>query len=32
MDDIELKDIPNFEGIYAITKDGKVWSHKTNTK
>lgn len=31
MDNIELKDIPNFEGIYAITKDGKVWSYKTNT-
>lgn len=20
-------DIPNFEGLYAITKDGRVWSH-----
>lgn len=23
-----MKDIPNFEGKYAITKEGKVWSYK----
>ena len=22
-----MKDIPGFEGLYAVTKDGKVWSH-----
>jgi hypothetical protein len=25
-----MKDIPNYEGIYAITKDGKVWSYRRN--
>lgn len=25
-----MKDIKNYEGIYAITEDGKVWSYKTN--
>lgn len=25
--DTELKDIPGFEGRYAITKDGRVWSY-----
>ena len=24
-----MKDIPGFEGQYAITQDGRVWSHKT---
>lgn len=24
----EMKDVPNYEGIYAITKDGEVWSHR----
>lgn len=24
----ELRDIPGFEGLYAATRDGKVWSHK----
>ena len=23
-----MKDIPNFEGLYAITEDGQVWSYK----
>lgn len=23
-----MKDIPNFEGLYAATEDGKIWSHK----
>lgn len=22
-----MKDIPNFEGLYAVTKDGRVWSY-----
>lgn len=22
-----MKDIPGFEGLYAITEDGKIWSH-----
>ena len=22
-----MKDIPGYEGYYAITKDGKVWSY-----
>ena len=22
-----MKDIPGYEGIYAITKDGKIWNH-----
>lgn len=26
-----MKDIKNYEGLYAITKDGKVWSHKRQT-
>lgn len=25
-----MKDIPGFEGRYAVTKDGRVWSHKRN--
>ena len=25
-----MKDIPNFEGLYAITEDGQVWSYKRN--
>ena len=25
-----MKDIKNYEGIYAITEDGKVWSYKNN--
>lgn len=27
-----MKDIPGFEGIYSIMKEGKVWSHKRNKK
>ena len=23
----ELRDVPGYEGIYAVTRDGKVWSH-----
>lgn len=22
-----MKEIPDFEGLYSITKDGKIWSH-----
>lgn len=25
-----MKDIPGYEGKYAVTEDGKVWSHFTN--
>jgi len=25
-------DIPEFEGLYAISKLGEIWSHKTNAK
>lgn len=25
-----MKDIPGYEGLYAITEDGRVWSHKSN--
>lgn len=25
-----MKDIKNYEGIYAITEDGRVWSYKSN--
>ena len=25
---IELRDIPGFEGLYAATKDGQIWSHR----
>lgn len=28
--DIELKDIPGYEGLYAISKNGEVYSYKTN--
>lgn len=26
----ELKDIPNYEGLYAITRDGRIWSYSSN--
>ena len=26
----EMKDIENYEGLYAITRDGRVWSYKSN--
>jgi len=26
-DGIELKDVPGYEGIYAVTNDGRVWSY-----
>lgn len=26
-----MKDIPNYEGLYAITEDGKVWSYATQS-
>ena len=26
----EMIDIENYEGLYAITRDGKVWSYKSN--
>ena len=22
-----MKDIPNYEGLYAVTEDGQVWSY-----
>lgn len=25
-----MKDIKNYEGLYAITEDGKVWSYRSN--
>ena len=25
-----MKDIPNYEGLYAITEDGNVWSYRNN--
>lgn len=28
--DIELKDIPGYEGLYAVSKNGDVYSYKTN--
>ena len=27
----EYKDIPGYEGMYAVTKDGRVWSHPKET-
>ncbi len=30
MIDVELRDIPEYEGHYAATKDGRIWSHKNN--
>lgn len=29
-DDIRMKDIPGYEGLYAATSCGKIWSHKAN--
>jgi hypothetical protein len=26
----DMKDIPGFEGIYAVTRDGRVWSYRKN--
>ena len=26
--DIELRDIPGWEGLYAATRDGRIWSHR----
>ena len=26
--DYELRDIPGFEGLYAVTQDGRIWSYK----
>ena len=26
----EMKDIENYEGLYAITRDGRVWSYRSN--
>lgn len=26
-----LRDIPGFEGAYAATEDGRIWSHKTQS-
>ena len=25
----DMKDIPGYEGLYAVTRDGRVWSHRT---
>lgn len=27
-EDVEMKDIPDWEGLYAITRDGRVWSYR----
>lgn len=27
---IEMKDIPNYEGEYAATRDGQIWTYKRN--
>lgn len=27
-----MKDIPGYEGLYAVTRDGKVWSHPKRWK
>ena len=27
-EEIEMQDIPGYEGLYAITKDGRVWSYE----
>lgn len=26
-----MKDIPGYEGLYAATKDGRIWAHKKKT-
>ena len=26
--EVELRDIPGYEGLYAATKDGRIWSYK----
>ena len=28
MIDVEMRDIPGYEGLYAATSDGRIWSHK----
>ena len=28
MIDIEKRDIPGYEGLYAATEDGRIWSHR----
>ena len=28
---LDMKDIPGYEGRYAVTRDGRVWSHKKET-
>lgn len=28
MENIELRDIPEWEGLYAATRDGRIWSHR----
>jgi hypothetical protein len=27
-EEIDFKDIPGYEGRYAITRDGRIWSHR----
>ena len=27
-EEIEMRDIPGYEGRYAVTRDGRVWSHR----
>lgn len=29
-ENFQIKDIPGYEGIYAVTSTGQVWSYKTN--
>lgn len=30
LDELEMKDIEGYEGQYAVTRDGRVWSYKSN--
>lgn len=28
--DVKIKDIPGYEGLYAATEDGRIWSYRSN--
>ena len=28
MENVEMKDIVGYEGLYAATTDGRIWSHR----
>lgn len=28
MNEVELRDIPGYEGLYAATRDGRIWSYR----